>query len=70
MPFSVCNIFISLSEWLLSKIFKVLISFSVWANKEVSCRTSSTEFLKMVPESIPHRYVAVKAFGHVQMGEN
>lgn len=47
-------IFISWLEWLLFKIFKVLLSFSVWANKEVSCRTSSAKFLKMLPESIPN----------------
>lgn len=47
-----------LLEWLLSEIFQVLISSSVWANKEVSYRTSSTRFLKIVPESIPYRYLA------------
>lgn len=55
---------------LLSKIFKILITFSVWTNK-VSCRVSPTKFFKIVPKSIPFRYlVGCRAFGNVQMGDN
>ena len=46
MLFSVCGLFISFLEWLLSKILKVLILFSVWANREISRRSSSTKFKK------------------------
>ena len=46
MLFSVCGLFISFLEWLLSKILKVLILFSVWANREISRRSSSTKLKK------------------------
>ena len=46
MLFSVCGLFISFLEWLLSKRLKVLILFSVWANREISRRSSSTKLKK------------------------
>ena len=59
MLFSVCGLFISFLEWLLSKRLKVLILFSVWANREISRRSSSTKLKKkkMLPESILYRYL-------------
>ena len=58
MLFSVCGLFISFLEWLLSKILKVLILFSVWANREISRRSSSTKLKKKtLPESILYRYL-------------
>lgn len=50
-------IVILLLEWLLFKIFKVLLSFSVWANKEVSCRTSSAKLLKNASRKYPKYYI-------------
>lgn len=46
MSFSVCGIFISLLEWLFFEIVKVLISFSVWVNREVSCKAALLNLLK------------------------
>lgn len=50
------HIVISLLEWLLFKIFKVLLSFGVWANKEVSRRTSSANLLKNASRKCPKYY--------------